>query len=119
MPLLPVSMPFEIMAGAAGREAAPEQAARVADSSRANTRLVFFMIISVGFGVLHLDIRKSDRQYSGAGKIYPPTAPSRHSEVTSAARAACSGSLRSLALGCCGRVSMRPSTRSPAAAIQP
>lgn len=79
-------MPPDAMIGAAGREPAPEQAASVADIIRASTSLEFFMMASVGFGVLHLDIRTSDQQYSFKCKIYPPATPSRHSEVTSAAR---------------------------------
>ena len=56
------------------------------------------------------------------GERYCPDAVSadlrRHNEVASAARAACKGSLVSLARGCVGRISLRPLTARPAISIQ-
>ena len=83
------------------------------EANRVQAIFWFSLSSPLGFGVLHLHVPSSDPDYSRSCEIYSPATPSRHSEVTSAARAACSGSLRSLALGWLGSVSRRPSTRKP------
>src|SRR5574343_1044580 len=63
MPLAPVSTPSDSMAGADFMPP-PAQAASVTDASNAHIRFVFFMVVSVGFGVLHLSERSGPSFYS-------------------------------------------------------
>ena len=67
MPLLPASTPSATMAGATRRRNW-RRAWRIR-AGRTRVCLVF-ILISVGFGVLHLHIRKSDIHYSGTCKLF-------------------------------------------------